>query len=249
MGKLMNSRLTSVSPFAMSDTTPGGGVWSVPNAAVLVNIPVLWTILFRVIEDWLSEASRYSLPLETVPQVDKAIALVNAIEMGKPCYIQCLFSYITSFFALENGYHLVYAQLNETNRRLNLKLRHPRPPKRSALIERLWLVRNFSVAHWAGTEKRNADSIAGRSWDLFIDKDEQKGYNISDLRFGASGVLQRDPVTGVEISSKDRQLGPLPKMHESCTLYLQKFDDVCAEYLAAIKGCLPLSDGRFRYMS
>jgi hypothetical protein len=212
MGNFMNFRLTSLSPFAVWDTTPGGGVWRVPNAAVLANIPVLWAILFRVIEDWLSEASRYGLPLEIVVEEDKAVALVNAIEMAKPRYIQRLFSYITFFFALENGYCLVYSQLNRINRKLNLKLRHPRPPKRSEFIERLWLVRNFSIAHWAGTEKQNLDSIAGRSWSLFIDKDEQELYNISDLQFGASGVVQRDSATGGEVSSKDRQLSPLPKI-------------------------------------
>ena len=221
-------------------------IWSLPSAPVVGNIPVLLQILDRIVEDWKTEVSFYKKNLNK-KATDEMVAFVSAMVDLKPRFIQCLFSYIMFFFSLENGYNLVYSQLNSLNRELNLKIGHGKPPKRTSLINKMWLIRNYSVAHWAGTEKKeNLDSIAGRYLESYCEKNDS-GYDLENLQFGAISLTNYNDMTGEVTESTNRQVPPIPMLHKQCSSYLIEFDHICAGYLIDIKNQLPIVRGDVKY--
>jgi len=140
-------------------------------------------------------------------------------------------SYITFFFMLENGYHYVYSELNDLNNKLNLKLPHDKPPRRTKFLNDLWAIRNFSIAHWAGTEKKNlADSIAGQSWGMVHGVKTHHQFR----------KWEWDIEYVVPLMSK-YPMESIPEMHSACSRYLDEFERVCYEYLSAIKMKLPIT--------
>lgn len=230
----MASKLEGIWPINVIDHEMPGA-WVTPDASTLGNIPLLRKILDQIVQDWKSEAAKYNLPASRRARDHvRSTLFFDAVDMIIPRFIQSLFSYIVFFFMVENGYHLVYSRLNKLNDDLGLHLPHGRLPQRTEFRERLWLVRNFSVAHWSGTEnKRRLDSSAGRDWGIFWNQNA----SLEELQFGATGVS----------GSKNRQLEPLPEIHRLCSLYLDEFDEVCANYLLDIKSYLPLKVGSREY--
>jgi hypothetical protein len=224
--------------------------WGIPSSSVVMNIPALWEILNQIVQDWRSVASEYRLPA-SVNSDDHAMTFaMDAIERTKPRFIQCLFSYITFFFMLENGYHSVYSELNQLNRELGLKLQHDKPPKRTEFVNRLWRIRNVSIAHWADAgDKDSVDSIAGRGWGLSFSASgaDARSWNLEELQTLVSRFRRHDKGTGATEISANLRTKPIPQMHSLCSSYLGQFDSVCASYLGDIKSRLPMAVGDRRY--
>ncbi len=135
--------------------------------------------------------------------------------------------YIIFFFMLENGYNFVYSELNCLNRELGLQIKHNKPPERTDFIKGLWKIRNFTVAHWAGAEKKNiSDSAAGRQWGYAF------GYkkHIDEWYGDMEHIIPGFP--GVAIAS-------IPETHNICSQFLKEFDQVCADYLKAVIAQMP----------
>lgn len=211
--------------------------WTVPDGIVSQNISVLQEILNLTVQEWKSAATIKKVLAKAKSDNERISLLGDLIEQLKPRLYHCVFSYIISFFMLENGYFYVYSELNELNRKLGLKLMHDKPPKRTKFLNNLWEIRNYSIAHWATAERKNlADSIAGRSWGMGfgVKTHHQTKKGEWDLEFLVPGI-SKYPMQSI------------PEMHDTCTQYLNEFDKVCYEYLNAIRTKLPITIGKIQY--
>src|SRR5438445_9194163 len=156
-----------IPPIRVWDHREGGGTWILPSLSHTEGIPTLWQILHLIRSDWAKAAADFSIPDDCAGNSAKALCHLDAFESLKPRYIQCLFSYINFFFTLENGFRILFSELGELNHELGLKLAVPKRPKRPAYIEKLWLVRNYTVVHWGGPNKIcDLDSRTVRLWCL-----------------------------------------------------------------------------------
>ena len=219
--------------------------WSVPSMVVQQNISLAWKILTQIVEDWKSAAQDFQLRLEEEVS-DPVLLEFDVIQNAQPRFIQCLFSYITFFFALESGYSLIYSQLNKLNKELKLNLPHDKFVERSEFVRKLWRIRNFSIAHWGATEKKEQlDLIAGRYWDWYCSEKNNEILDIEQMGFGIMKASRLDINSKTAKSSADRKIESIPKTHQQCSKYLSKLDTTCVAYLASIKSKLPLViDGR-----
>lgn len=212
------------------------GVWSLPSLSHIEVIPTLWTILHQIDSDWKNYAASYSYSGLKRLYVSKNVFFTYAFEELKPRYIQCLFSYINFFFTLENGLSIYYDELKLLKDELALKLKIAKKPKRNAYVEKLRLVRNTTVVHWGGPDKKHdVESRAGRSW-------------------GFSWASDADDLTYLEFTpslvdgAKDRLLKSLPDTHNICISYLKQYDVLCANLLSQIVSHLPIKLGDREYV-
>ena len=206
--------------------------WTLPSLDHIEVIPTLWRVLDQIDTDWKDHAARYSYSALKDPDLDKAVFVVHAVDELKPKYILSLFSYINFFFTLENGLSIFYDELKNLKDELSLKLKIAKTPKRVPYIEKLRLVRNHTVVHWGGPDKKHdLDSKAGRLWGFSL------STNVDDLtylEFGYSSL----------VGAKDRTLKSLPETHIICIGYLKQYDALCAELLNRIANHLPMKIGR-----
>jgi hypothetical protein len=207
----------------------------IPETQVLENIPVVWTMLEQVIQDWAAASRSYPSFGNVKDEEKRAVLQFEAFRSFKPRLFQCLFSYIIFFFMLENGYHFVFSELNRLNRDLELRIRHGKLPKRTPFIWDLWKLRVYTVAHWAETEKAQiADSVAGRQWGYSFGHTKSREEWAGDMEH----IVPLFP--GVAIAS-------LPETHTRCSKYLRQFDQTCADYLRDIIAQMPRTRDRVEY--
>jgi hypothetical protein len=232
-------KLPQMKPIAVLDNKKKA--WgTLPSSPVFGNISTLWIILEQIVNDWKSEANKYPKSVASKPGKE-LLEFHDAFETIKPFYIRCLFSYVVFFFMLENGYNYVYSQLNWMNKKLCLNLPHGKLPSRPDFVRTLWRIRNFSVAHWADTEKRQCiDALEGRDFGIFCAL-ESGQYELAQLQFGLTGATRDDEASGKTERSKDRRTKPLLETHTLCSNYLKELDGVCSDYLSDIKARLPTS--------
>ena len=209
-----------------------------PEKEVLENISVIWTMLENVTLDWKAISRAYPTSFAGIKEEDRRRELeFNAFEQLKPRLFQCLFSYIVFFFMLENGYHFVYSELNRLNQELGLRISHRKLPERTDFVKALWKLRNFTIAHWAGTEKKtDFNSIAGRKWGYGF------GHSIRH-KYWAENIERIIPLfQGVVIAS-------IPDTHARCSKYLENLDQICTNYLKALAGQMPKTHDEIEYHS
>lgn len=203
----------------------------VPDPQVMENIPVVWDMLEQVIKDWQATSKEFS----SLNLAKESFLDPETLAWLKPRMFKCLYSYVIFFFMLENGYHFVYSELNRVNNDLDLRIKHSKPPKRTEFINSLWKLRNFTIAHWAGTEKSAvADSIAGRQWGYAYGHSarfDKWADAIEDIVPGFSGVA----------------IASIPETHNRCTNYLSEFDQTCAEYLRDVILQMPKTKNGLEY--
>ncbi len=217
------------------DHREGGGTWILPSLSTTEAIPTLWQVLHLINSDWHNAATDNSMPQDNAEGSELALWQMDALETLKPRYIQCLFSYINFFFTLENGFQVLLSELGEVNHELSLRLPMPKRPKRTAYINKLRRVRNYTVVHWGGPHNKNElDSCAGRYWGFSW---PGKAKNMTDLTFGSASL----------VGASDRVLQPIPDTHQLCMAYLKQYDEQCADLLTRIVAHLPKTIGTRKY--
>lgn len=253
-----------------TDTEPASTLippssWSVPDPALFWNITLLWGILDRIVSDWRAVASRYQRRIDTATKhggEKGASSAFNALYNEiKSYFVQHLFSYITFFLMLEDAYDCIYRNLNELNKEPFLQLKHGTPPLKPAMRDKIDLVRNKSIAHLGDRIKNKSlppftaeldsgdviDSICGLIWDLAYPTKRNGAAVVEDMIFGATGTIRENRLKGEVFQPQDRMIGPIPSMHNELVAYLTIFDEVCADYLSAIRGKLPIEIDKTRY--
>lgn len=203
-----------------------------PNATVMVRLHQFLEILENIIGDWELTVSDYDSQINEQPNDEKDRAFSYLYLKFETRYIQYLFSYITFFLSVEHGLQALYSELNRWNKKLNLNVKHGKPPKHPPLFEKLKLVRDTSVAHWADPKiPGDVESRAGEDWGMVIPQDELGRFVFSGVIFGNVAVPK----------AQDRRLPPLGEIHAVCTHYIAEFDDLCDSYLTAIRQRLPVT--------
>jgi hypothetical protein len=203
----------------------------VPESQVMENLPVIWAILEQVVTDWQNISKEFS----TLHLAKENIMDPETLNWLRPRLFKCLYSYVIFFFMLENGYHFVYSELNHVNNDLDLRVKHNKPPKRTEFIISLWKLRNFTIAHWAGTEKSAiSDSITGRQWGYAFMHSVRFDKWVDAIEHIVPGF------SGVTIAS-------ISETHNRCTEYLSEFDHICTEYLKGIILQMPKTKNGLEY--
>lgn len=211
------------------DHSPGGGTWVLPGLSTVEAFPTMWGALHLAHNDWVAEANSYSLvgaDQGAAESVRLSLAL-DALEILKPRFILSLYSYISIFYVLENGFCVLFDELKHLHGQLGLRSKiHPKP-KRPAYLYVMDRIRDHTVVHWGGPRKKHAlNSRAGRYWGFSWDSEAS---SLVDLRFGGISL----------VGAAERQLLSLSETHGICTKYLAAYDSRCAELQERIVSNLP----------
>lgn len=210
--------------------------WSLPALSNMEIIPTFWAILHQIDRDWKEHALKFSFATANAHDTDRNRLLFEALEELKPRFIQCLFSYINFFFTVETGYSIFHDELKNLKDKLRLRLKVAKKPKRNPYIEKLRLVRNHTVVHWGGPDKKHdIDSRAGRYWGFSFSTNAD---SLVDLEFGSLTL----------VGAKDRVLKSLPETHKICTDHLKQYDLISANLLSEIVKHLPIKTGDLEYV-
>ncbi|MFT3893604.1 MAG: hypothetical protein QM730_18400 [Anaerolineales bacterium] len=220
--------------------------WKQPKPVLYTNIPMLWKILESVIQDWERAAEPFQNSIDSSKTENEKIYHVGRALLELPIYyFKCLFSYVTFFVALENAYDLFYEELNAINRMKVFRVQHHKKPQRNSYIEKVRAVRNISIAHIGSKEVSRIDAKAGMMWEpLMLTKKIDEAWDLSKLSFGSGKWKSRD-LTGntIEEQSIDLEIGGISEMRSECMNFIDRYDEVCAEYLNALAEKLPVEEG------
>jgi hypothetical protein len=212
-------------------------VWMLPSLDYLDAVPTLWIILHQIIDDWTRYTNELSYVNYRNINPDRENHLLWAFNELQPRYINCLFSYINFFFLLENGFDVLFREIKDIAKELKLTIKTPKKPKRTNYLDRVRMVRNYTVVHWGGPDQNmHIDSRAGRYWGLSYPLDTD---TLEDIRFGHVSL------TG----ATDRILLTLSQTHMECITHLREFDRNCASMLTEIIQALPITINSRTYES
>jgi hypothetical protein len=213
------------------------------------NIPLLLEILEQITQDWKREATPFQKAINDSDTEDEKLFHVSqAFIRLQPCYLKCLFSHSMFFVALEGAYNVFYAELNALNREPQFRVNHEGPPTAHAYIEKVRLVRNISIVHLGSNEVEKIDSAAAMMWQpLTLGKDISASWDLDKLTFGAMKLTVRDRAGKVVNQSADMEIGGIPELSTECSKYINKYDQICADYLGKIGAKLPVTVGDIEY--
>jgi hypothetical protein len=207
----------------------------VPGLSHADIVPTLWVILHQIEADWRELAMSYVYEGPDDDRDARSSFCFDTYEALRPRYVQCLFSYISFFYLLENGFTVLYDELKDLAFTLNLRFKMPRKPKRPEYIKKLRRVRNHTVVHWGGPDKKShLNSRAGRMWGFSWDA---QANDLVHLCFGNMSV----------VGAEDRTLLSIPETHAISAAYLREWDEAAHFVLATILEHLPLTVGTRQY--
>jgi hypothetical protein len=219
--------------------------WTVPDGSLIQGVRTLWTVLANIVADWQAHAA--AVPAPPGGGDERLGALVDAIERLHPRFLQSMLSYIVFFEMVDSGYAALYGQMNALNAVPGLRIAHGKPPRKSEYLETLHRIRNYSIAHWGGTEKVAAlDAAAGKHLGFHIDGGAIADWRLDRLCFGGTGVV-RPGTEDTEERSGPRETWSLPETHAHCMAYLEEYDDTLARYLTDLKAAMPIAVGTRAY--
>ena len=175
-------------------------------------------------------------------QIDSAVddtARLNAVLSGimnlqRP-FLKSLFSYALFFVATDQAYEHLYKELDDANYLSGLKLKHSKPPKKSSFVEKIYTIRNISIAHFPSKKPSVIDGLAAMSWQPMALSSKLGDYpDLEKLTF-APGRFRGTDSTGKRIESKDLEVSGVKTAHyDHCLPYLERYDELCYRYLKAL---------------
>ena len=241
-------------PFILFNSSKGIGIK--PNSAILDGVKMLFRIMNNIIDDFIVKTKQFEnsmVPIPGYPKMYDFKDMDDAIAFPDLLYLS-LTSYITTFFSLECGLKRLYADFNSMNNEFGLNISHSKLPKQNEYIEKLWHVRNKSIAHWGEkVSKNNIQAFLDHASGNYIGaysyptNPNGPGYLLKSEwgAMGCGGCI--DQVTGKWVEPRDKMLKPLPETHEICLEYINEIDNICTEYFVKIKGCLPITQNGIEY--
>ena len=224
----MTSRLKHQSPVRISVGSESAGG---PASQLLDNLPMLHVILESIVEDWHRAVSPYESRMAEGGESSDYVAMTAFLQL-QPAFLKSLFSYVFFFVAADRAYGELYAGLNRVN--ILPRVDHGKPPVRSGLIERAQRIRDWSIAHFPSEKASSIDAEAAMSWTpMTISKPIDGTWNIRELTFGGFRISITDQAGNVT-QSGDLEMQGLDSLHRECLAYLEAYDVMCADYLAAL---------------
>ena len=223
----MASGLTNLAPITVCGR-------DLPTPQLFYNIPMLHLILKEVVEDWLRAVEPYQ---RQVDDADDDSARIFAGSSGfmeiRPQFLKCLFSYVFLFVAADQAYAHFYRELNHANNVSGLRLPHDRPPKATPFIEKIYRIRDISIAHFPAKPSKQVsalDAYGAMDWlamSMPVD-------NFEKLTFG-SGRFRGTDASGQRVESQDLEVPGMKTAHYvHCLPYLNSYDEMCCDYLQAL---------------
>jgi hypothetical protein len=238
----INSNLDSLGLVECKDLQDGSRELF-PGSLLITNIRLLWKILGQVVQDWNNKVVPYQDAIDTAPNENASLYhFLIGWQSLNPAFLQCLFSYVMFFVALDRAYEKLYSELNLLNRRPFLRIKHGKPPKRNPYINKVERIRNFSIAHIDSKEAKPETRMAAMMWEsLNMQRGPNEGWSLDKLAFGAFKLKTQDAAGTTIQESEDIEVRGISELDQNCTAYLAAYDQVCANFLTAIQTRLPVT--------
>jgi hypothetical protein len=203
---------------------------------------MLWTVLDLVLQDWKREKTPLQAAIDNASdENEKMFHTLQAFSKLQPYYLKCLFSYTMFFIALEGAYTEFYKELNELNRKSFFRVKHDKPPKTTAYIEKVRMIRNISIVHIGSRKESAINSAMAMMWQpMTWSKGITEPWNLDEMTFGEGKLVSRDAAGIVKHQSDDFEIKGILEMDGHCRAYLEQYDNVCADYLKTIHAKLPM---------
>ena len=207
-----------------------------PSPQLLTNIPMLHWMLGDVLEDWLRAVEPYQTRVdEAQTEPEKLCAVGTGFMELQPALLKCLFSYAFFFVSADNAYHNFYKDLNRANHLSGLKLKHHKPPKMTPFLTKITTIRDISIAHIPSEKAEPIDAFAAMSWQPMSLSYPNGGQPDLEKLIFVPGRFRGTDATGQVKQSMDLEVSGIETPHtEHCLPYLERYDEVCCEYLRAL---------------
>jgi len=221
---------------ALKDLRPiqlidGDQLISGPPMQVMMNLPILHRILAMTLDDWHRAVAPYEARINGGRENPELVAGQACLELH-PAFLKSLFSYVLFFIAADQAYETVWESL----RRLNKVARvdSGKKPRRTPLIQKAQTIRNWSIAHFPSKWASEVDRVAAMLWiPMALSKPSGGEWDLKELTFGGFRLTHTD-AEGNVTQSRDLEVQGLDALHQTCMTYLDEFDSVCANFLAAL---------------
>jgi hypothetical protein len=220
-----------------------------PGSLLITNISFLWKILGQVVQDWNNKVVPYQTAIDTAPNENASLYhFLIGWQSLKPAFLQCLFSYVMFFVALDGAYGTLYHELNALHLKAFFPGKHDKPPAKSPYIHKVRRIRNISIAHINEPKAKPETRMAAMMWEsLNTQKDLNEGWSLDKLAFGAFKLKTQDADGKTIEESEDIEVKGITELDQNCTAYLAAYDRVCADFLTAIQERLPITIGSEHY--
>ena len=231
----MASKLVNLSPVVVSGRT-------MPPQELLTNIPTLHWILEQVVEDWLRAVEPYQAQIDEMgsgPNMPFADSLLGFEELQAP-FLKCLFSYAFFFVAADTAYTNLYEELNRANNASGLRLNHrKRPKKTDPVVKKIRTIRDTAIAHFPSKTGSPIDNFAAMNWQpMSLSWANGGRLDLERLTF-APGYFRGTDASGHNVRSQDLEVSGLKTAHYGhCLPYLESYDEICCDYLEALKAAM-----------
>ena len=224
----MASQLKGQSPVRIS---VGADLATGPHPQLLENIPILHQILESIVDDWHRAVAPYESRIRDGDESPEYVAVAAMIEL-QPALLKCLFSYVLFFVATDRAYGSLYSSLNRVNKLA--RVNHGKPPARSSSVEKGQAIRDWSIAHFPSHKASPLDAHAAMSWSpLTLGKPMHGSWKLRELTFAGFRLSHTDQA-GQTVQSRDLEVQGLESLHRECLVYLEAYDQMCADYLAEL---------------
>jgi hypothetical protein len=224
-----------------------------PNPHLLANIPTMWDMLKLTVQDWEREAAPLQKQIDSASsEGEELYFLTQAFINLQPYYLKCLFSYVMLFCSLESAYDLLYQQINKLNKNPCFQIQHDKKPKTNSYIKKVWDIRDISIAHVGDPKKNHSkiDSLAAMSWQpMTLSKQADSSWDVEKLSFGSGKHILKNESGSVLEESSDFEINGILEVHSHCMKYIDKYDQVCADYLGGIITTLPVIHNNVEYIA
>ena len=233
--------------------TSDGSVARLPRPPLFMNIRLLWQFLELVMSDWKRDAGIIQQQIDAATSDNEKLSFgLQALVPLQTRYLQCLFSYAFFFVALRDVYGLFYFDLNKLNHQTGLHVGHSKPPRPTAYIQKVELIRDLGIAH-VGNPRDKSERGALDAWEAMLWQPmswspfESEQWQIETLTFGSGQGSMMDRNSNIILQSSDLEIKGMIELDDSCSGFLGQYDDVCADYLNGIRERLPVTNDNITY--
>lgn len=224
-----------------------------PSPNLLENIPMMWDMLKLTVQDWEREVASFQEQIDNASsEGEETYLLTHAFIYLQPYYLKFLFSYVMLFCSLEDAYNLLYKQIDELNENPCFQILQEKKPIANNYIKKVRKIRNISIAHVGNPKKRYSkiDSLAAMSWQpMTLSKQADKPWDVEKLTFGSGKRIRKNESGSVLEESSDFEINGILELHNHCMKYIDKYDQVCANYLRGIIITLPVIHNNVEYIA
>jgi len=217
---------------------------------LFVDIPLLWKFLELVVKDWEQAVVPKQNAIDSASNDnEREFYSLQGFSALQPYYLKCLFSYVFFFIALNNAYDKFHAELRGLSNP-SLRVKCIKKPTPTSYIEKVKKIRDISIAHIISEEENNPLNVeASLIWQsmIFSRKNNEAG-DLNKMIFGGFKVVLHDSEGNIIGQSCDLEIKGIYEMDIQCREYLNRYDNICAEYLTSIQAKLPITINDEQYI-